>query len=492
MIVAMDANGLGGRESLLVQAAEARRLLKPAASGALIAVAGSGLAWLVHFNFAAAVSIQLLLVVVTALRGSFVLATATSLAGFVCLNYLFVPPLYRFTVADPRNWVSLLAFEAAALLVSSMSSRAREHADEAQEQRSRSVKLYELSRAILLIDGSRSVVDQLKALVKEIVGVESVDVWLLYDDAMGGAPPKPGSDVFSAANAYGSGVDQDDPAGRFAKRMLRLGTKVTGAITLQGWMVDGLIADGVASLAAVALERARAVQRETRAASERDTETLRTVVLDGLAHGFKTPLTAIRTASSGLLALGELNPTQRELVSIVDEQTDMLNRMATRLLQTAALDRSEMKLAKTAVPLLSLIRQVVLDQEFAARERMKVSGSAELMVKADARLLEQAVLQLIDNAIKYSDGGTEIRIDATLREGRACIVVENVGPAIGPEEAEMIFERFQRGSKETRQSQPGTGLGLAIVRKTAAAHHGEVWVESSDRLTRFIFMLGKE
>ena len=479
------------------QAAVRRRSRYPrnaaaAVVGALLACGSSFLAFWLHFSFATVISLQLLLVVVAALRGSFALATAASLAGFFCLNYLFVAPLFQFTVADPRNWVSLIAFEATALLVSSLSSKAREHAAEAQLQRARSVKLYELSRAILLIDGSRSVVEQLRSLIQEIIQVDRTDLWILYDDLPCASPSVPISDPDGGAYAYGRGVDCDDPPRHFSQRMLHIGAGMIGAMTLKGWAVDELIADGVASLAAVAVERARAVRHETKAASERDSEALRTVVLDGLAHGFKTPLTAIQTASSGLLAIGELNPTQTELVTIVNDQASTLNRMATRLLQTAALDRHEIKLRKAPLLLQGLVRQLVLEQDEAVRARILVLFPPDLSpIHADAQLVEQALLQLIDNALKYSDASTPVSICATQTDGCTCVSVENFGSAIQPQEQERIFERFYRGSAETRHSQPGTGLGLSIVRKTAVAHQGQAWVESERGKTTFFFTLGK-
>ncbi len=461
-----------------------------AALGALIACASSALAFWLHFNFATVISLQLLLVVVTALRGSFVLATTVSVAGFFCLNFLFVPPHFRLSVADAHDWVSLIAFELTALLVSGLSTKVREHAAEADRQRNRTLKLYELSRAILLIDGRRSVTAQLAELIRDIVQVEEVDLWLLHDDVPGSPRAKTMNEPDSAARAYQSGASDDDATLRLSRRLLQIGTTVIGAITLRGWATDAMMADGVASLAAVAVERARAVQKETRAESERDTEALRTAVLDGLAHGFKTPLTAIQTASSGLLALDQLNPVQTELVTIIDDQASMLNKLATRLLQTAALDRKAVKLDKTEVPLPGLIQQVIAEQEPLARDRIEVEEQADLQpVWLDARLVEQALLQLLDNALKYADQGTRIRVVVTQKNAFSCIAVESQGAPIRPAERDRIFERFYRGSAKTRHRQPGTGLGLSVVSRTALAHGGRAWVECDQGRNQFNFTL---
>jgi two-component system sensor histidine kinase KdpD len=240
----------------------------------------------------------------------------------------------------------------------------------------------------------------------------------------------------------------------------------------------------------VAVERARAVQKETRAESERDTETLRTAVLDGLAHGFKTPLTAIQTASSGLLALNHMNPTQMELVTIIDDQASMLNTLATRLLQTAALDRKAVKLHRSEVLLASLIHQVVAEQDAVARNRIEVQEqNAPVMVWLDAPLVEQAIIQLLDNAMKYADPETPIRVVTTQREVVCCVMVESHGPPIKLTERERLFERFYRGNAESRHRQPGTGLGLSVVSKTAVAHGGRAWVDCENGLNKFFFTL---
>ena len=171
-------------------------------------------------------------------------------------------------------------------------------------------------RAILLIDNRTSLRQQLSQLIAELVHVQSVDVWTLYDHQSVQQTSTPLL-AYPAQQAFLDNLDLDNAS--VTTRILRSGTTPVGAMILSHWQQDPLLADAVASLAAIAVERARAVQRENRAEAERNTEQLRSAVLDGLAHGFKTPLTAIRTASSGLLAIEQLTPTQTELVTIIDD-----------------------------------------------------------------------------------------------------------------------------------------------------------------------------
>ena len=456
--------------------------------GASIGIAA--IAFSLRVNLSTAGSLELLVVLVVALRLGLLQATIVSITAFLCLNFLFTEPVFTFTVADPQNWVSLITFEVTALLVSSLSSKVHLHAVRAEEQRIRAVKLYELSRAVLLIDQRGSTEQQLSALIREIIGVSEVQIWVAPESRGGSPETSLTEEAQGAREAYLENRDSDDLALCLSQRLLRLGTSTIGAMTMRGWKVDPLTADAVASIAAIAFERIRAIQRENRAEIERDAERLRTAVLDGLAHGFKTPLTAIQTASSGLLAIDRLTPTQLELVSIIDERTMMLSQLTTRLLQTAALEAREIHLRRTDTSILDLLHKLVREQDEEIRGRISVNNSEQLCIdQVDAAMVELALQQLVDNAAKYSDVGSPIGIGVSQTQLETSVMVENrtkAGISIKPEERTRIFERFYRGS-ETLYGPAGTGLGLSIVRKIAEAHGGRVSVESIDDRTCFLF-----
>ncbi|MGI4978914.1 MAG: sensor histidine kinase [Janthinobacterium lividum] len=438
-----------------------------------------------HLNLSSVGSLELLLVVMTALRWGFTEATAASLVAATGLNFLFIPPLFRLTVADPANWVSLATFEITAVLVSRLSTSVRVHAIEAESQRSRALRLYEFSRAILLINGGSRVQEQLCTLIQEIIQVEDVQIVLFPRRSSDAHTPR-GTTAIPVAEQQASHLgDSMDYVGKVARRTLRVGTTPIGMLILNGWENESSIADAVASLSAIAIERARAVQEESRAEGERDTEKLRTAVLDGLAHSFKTPLTAILTASSGLLAIGGTNATQTELITLVDEQATYLNTLTTKLLKTASLEGRQVRLRKTQQSLVALIHHVIELCDPASRSRIRLHAGPEVdCCQVDSELITLAIAQLVDNAIKYSDLGTEITISMTQDQRELTITVENLGIPILKDETEKIFERFYRGSNAIG-GPAGTGLGLSIVSKAAAAHQGRVSVHTEDRTIRF-------
>jgi len=470
-------------------------LLRTAGVGFLLgtsAIAIAVIGFLLRVNLSTAGSLELILVLLVALRFGFVQATVVSVTAFLCLNFLFTAPFLTFVVADPQNWVSLFTFEAAALLVSGLSNKVRLHAAQAEDQRARAVKLYELSRAVLLIDQRRSTSDQLCGLIREVFNVNDVQLWIVDDTREPPPETAPPQGNQQAYETYLEERDSDEVNLCCSRRVLRLGTKIIGGMTMRGWRIDPSSADAAASIAAITFARARAIQLENRAEGERDAEKLRTAVLDGLAHGFKTPLTAIKTASSGLLAIDHLSSTQLELVSIIDERATMLSQLTTRLLQTAALEAKEVRLRRSNTSISDLVSKVVREQEEEVRARIEIAlpenlGSDQL----DAPMIELALQQLVDNAAKYSAIGSKIPIIIRQVPSETVVEVQNAtidGSSIRLEERTRIFERFYRGS-DAVHGPAGTGLGLSIVKKIAEAHGGRAWVECSDTATRFVLSI---
>jgi two-component system sensor histidine kinase KdpD len=237
----------------------------------------------------------------------------------------------------------------------------------------------------------------------------------------------------------------------------------------------------VASLAAIALERARSFENESRADATRQTEQLRTGVLDALAHAFKTPLTAILTASSGLIEAGRLCEDDTELAALIDEQAEHLNRLTSELLQMARIDTTEVRLRRERISVLTLIEDVLARYREQLRgRRVDISDSAsQLEVYGDRSILRSALEQFVDNACRYSTPGSPISVIAEEHLGEIVIAVHNEGPTIRPADRERIFERFYR-AEESRHRAPGTGLGLSIVKKAAEAHDGRTWVVSEE------------
>jgi len=448
-------------------------------------------AFRLHLNLSTSGSLYFLIVVMVSVIWGFWEASLTSLIAVNCLNYFFVPPVLTWRVSNPQDWVALATFEIAALTVSRLSTRVQGQARAEARQRAQVEKLYELSRRILFLDRRQTIGPQIVSLIQEIFKTDSVavfDATLARLDATGSKA----EDLEQLARrAYFQDSTLEGAGAHTWAHVLRLGSSPVGAIALSGPELGRLTVEPIASLAAIALERARSFEKEGRAEAARQTEQLRTTVLDALAHAFKTPLTAIRTASSGLLEGGRLCTDDTELAALIDDQAEHLNRLATELLQMAKIDAAEVRLRREHVPVLTLIEDVLARYREQLHGRsIRVSDSAvPLEIQGDREILAAALEQFIDNASRYSTPGSPISVTAEENLGEVVIAIHNEGPPIRPADRERIFERFYR-AEESRHRASGTGLGLSIAKKAAEAHGGRTWVVSEEHTgTTFFFAL---
>jgi len=443
-------------------------------------------------NLATICSCYLLLVVVMAMFCGFWQASLVSVLAVVCLDFFFTQPLFRFVISDPQDWVALGAFQITALTISRLSARELRNAREAEFHRTRMQKLYELSRSSLLLDLHEPPGPQLAVLIHRIFNAEAValyDVNLGRQDRMG-EWGEGEEDV--AIDCYRSEPPGDDAQTRTWRRILQTGSGSVGALVVRGDL-NPLVVDALASLGAIAIDRQQWIEKEERAETARKGGALRGTVMDSLAHELKTPLTALQTASSGLLELGGLTSTQSDLVALIDGEATHLNDLCTRLLHTARLEAENVGLAISDVNVRELIEEV-LEGRHAGAERARIRVAVEdsaLMVRVDRALLAMILAQYVDNARKYSTPGTPIEIGACASHGEVLFSVHNVGPTIRIEDRERVFDRFYR-SDDLKDTAPGTGVGLAVVRKAAEAHRGHVWVISDEKEgTTFFLSLSK-
>jgi two-component system sensor histidine kinase KdpD len=434
----------------------------------------------------------LLVVLVIALTYGIWQATFISLIAVSCLNYFFIPPLLSFVVSDSRDWLALVSFQVSALLVSRLSSREQRMARDANYQRIQMKKLYELSRGILLFDLHHPPGQQLVQLIRRIFLADDVAIFDAGPSLLDHEGSWSDEERQAAKAAYFTDRNEDEPENRFTQRVIRIGNMSIGAMAIRG-DIDPLIANSIASLAAIAFERHRSYEKESRAESAQQAEQLRVAVLDALAHAFKTPLTVICTASSGLLEMGTLDQTESELAALITEESVNLNQLCTRLLQTAKLEASSVTLRTEPVVISKLVKEVV-DDLSGVLDGHPVEMSIEendTPLQGDRELLKMILTQYLDNAAKYSAPETPIRITVRESNSELFLSVRNSGSLIQMQDRERVFERFYRGA-DAKQRAAGTGVGLSIVKKAAEAHQGHVWVVSAeDEGTTFFLSMPK-
>jgi two-component system sensor histidine kinase KdpD len=457
-----------------------RRFIGESLAGCWIVALLGFSGYVLHFGSAPVGFLFLLVVVSEAIVCGFWQATIVSVLACVCLDYFFYPPTLHFNIADPQDWVALGAFELSALVVSRVSSREQRSSRLASFQRAAMEQLYELSRSTLLINLHRSPGPQLTELIQRIFSVEAVAIY----DANSFQSDRTGKwnddELDLAKDCFLIQADSHDSFSNVWLRVLRVGNESVGAIAIRG-MLEPLVTDALASLAAITLDRCVSFEKESRIEAAHQSERLRAAVLDSLAHAVKTPLTAIQTATSGLREVGELNDVQDRLVSLVEDETNELSILCTKLLQTAKLEADDLNLSDDEIGVADLVSTVIREQSG------RMSGhpvevdvhDPELTIRGDHELLSTALTQFLDNAAKYSFTGRAVKVSAWASHSEVMIAVHNFGPTIPINDRERIFQRFYR-SEESRNMAAGTGIGLSTVKMAAEAHHGHAWVISGD------------
>ena len=427
-----------------------------------------------------AVLLYLLIVVPIALLYGFWQAVIVSLSAVVVHSYFTTRQPQTNPAADPANTVTLLAFVLVALIVSRLSARVTGHAREAESWGGQMHDLYEFTRRTLQLNLHEEPGPQLAELVHEIFALEAValfdaDLHQVYQAGIWNKDPQE-----LAQNVYYFETSDDDPETGQGRRVVRLGTVPVGSLVVRG-ETSPLTNNAIASLIAISFDRYRAFANESRIETERRTEQLRATVLDSLAHAYKTPLTAIRAASTGLGEMGHLSEGQAELVALIDEQTGLLSDLTTRLLTTARLDAGEVTIHATPVGVGALIEEVV-DSLRDRLASMKVAidlKNDNLTVCCDRQLMVMLLTQYIDNACKYSIFGTTITIRAVHTNAEVIFSVHSFGPVIPMADRERIFNRYYRSSTYSNRA-AGTGIGLSVAKRVATIHGGYVWVTSDE------------
>jgi two-component system sensor histidine kinase KdpD len=471
----------------------ARRLLRAIATAPVVPLL-TGVVYLGHGKALTAGLIDLVLVMLVAFRLGFVEAAVASVLAVACLDYFYMTPIFSLYERDPQDWISSGIFVAIALTAGHFADRIKQKAIRTENERTKLERLYLTSRDIILLDRRKEVGAQLTNLIADTFKLDAVAVW----DAREARMDKAGKDIVpddEVRATYFLELYENDLVSCKFKRVLRLGTRPVGALYIAGSshesQLDPRSVDAIASLSAIALERAHSFIAESNAEAAKRSEQLRSTVLDGLAHAFKTPLATIQSASSGLLEINRLECPERELVSLIDEQATRLATLTNRVLQTAKLDERQLDVDHERICLDQLFRfcreeAVPALTDHPLRIIDETSGSD---VWADANLLQMALLQMLDNASKYASPRSPITLRVTLTDTEVVFRIQNEGSFIAPEERLRIFQRFYR-SPGSQHKASGTGIGLSVTKRIAEAHLGRVWVESdSETSTTFFFAL---
>jgi two-component system sensor histidine kinase KdpD len=405
-------------------------------------------------------------------------STVAAVLAVVCFNFFFLPPVGTLTIADPQNWVALVAFLLTAIIASQLSGRARQRTLDALRRQRDLERLYALSRALLLSEASAGIPGVIARHIAETFEVAAVGMYDQRADVISWAGTVELPDYNDVLRDVARrGVTVREPNG-LTVLAIQLGGVATGSVAMLETASSDTVMRSIANLAAIGLERARGADAAARAEVARQSSELRATVLDALAHEFKTPLTSMKAASGDLVASPTICSRDRELALIVNEEVDRLQALVTDAIQMLRIDAGDFAVHRDRHRLGDIVAGALrpFEAHLDDREVMKRMPDG-LMVDADRDLLSLALRQLIDNALKYSPPASSIEISADAAADCVRITVRNSGSIIPEHEVTRVAERYYRG--ERARNVPGTGMGLAIVRQIAQAHGGALTIASS-------------
>lgn len=253
-----------------------------------------------------------------------------------------------------------------------------------------------------------------------------------------------------------------------------------GALAIVGVKLSRETLEAIGSLVGIAAERTRAIEELSESRAMQESEKLRSALLDSVTHEFRTPLTGIKASVTALLEENVLDPAQqRELLSVIDEETDRLNRLVGEAAEMAQLDSHMVKLELHLHAPKDLIESALESTRgMLAGHIVSVNVPADTPEASfDFERIREVMVHLLENAAKYSPKGREIRISAEHTQKEVVFSVADHGSGIDAVEQALIFEKFYRG-REQRLSSQGTGMGLAICKVIVEAHGGSLSVVS--------------
>ena len=405
-----------------------------------------------------------------------------SVLASLLYNFFFLPPFFTLVIYDPQNWIALTAFLATAVIGSQLSERARRRAAEANQRRREVERLYTLTQQVLVTENVFELLNKLPAYVTETFEASGAALFLenkgkvYYSDI--GLQKEVPVEKLRAVSGRGEPVFDRDQHIRFMP--MRMGVRSIGSFAVVGSEVSRETLEAVGSLIATAMERAATFEQLSKAEAARESDRLRALLLDSVTHEFRTPLTAIKASAQTLLEEVELDkPQLKELATVINEESDRLDRIVGEASEVAQLDARKVELQVEPHAIAEAIDKALQHlKNTLDKHTIEQSISPNLpAINMDLERIVEVLVQLLDNAAKYSPAESAIHITAEIKDRSVVTSIADHGAGIDDIEQSMIFEKFYRGRNQ-RVAVKGTGMGLAIARAIVELHGGTIGVTS--------------
>ena len=438
------------------------------------------------------IMVYLLATVIAAIRLGRGPSITTTIVGTAAFVYFFVPNRYSFVLADLTYLQTFTIMIVVGIIVSTLTSQLRSEllATEARERSSQA--LYELSRDLAAAERRPEIARIVGEHLGGAVRTRGLLLEAVHGQAIQVAAPTPPNWSLSLGDTAAAQQAIDRRTMQRTGSMLFLPLTVAGAvvgvigceITEAGSLTspsDRQLLESFANNVAVALHRVVVGEQVQSAHQRAEEERLRNVMLSSVSHDLRTPLASITGAITTLIDSGAVldAETRLDLMQAIREDADALERHVRNLLDLTRLESGGLQARRDWCSLEEVVGCALgrVDTLVAGRS-IDIAVPAEPLVAIDGLLVEQLLVNLLENAARYTPKGSPLHIDAAVAGERLQLRVADRGPGIPPSEREHVFTKFYRG--EGHRHATGAGLGLAICRAIAQLHGGDIRVDDRD------------
>ncbi|MGH9562158.1 MAG: sensor histidine kinase [Terracidiphilus sp.] len=447
------------------------------------------LAWM-GANSTSAGMVFLVLVVWSASKAGIALSLYTTALCALSFDFFFLPPAHTLRLAGAQAWVAMASFAAGSVVVSRLAEQARRQTIEAEQRQADVGRLYTLSQEMMFFEDAARLVRDLPALIQRIFALDAAVLYVRDHDrfySVGGeASPSLRANMQSQTEGMNPTLV---PLDGYHSTALMLGLRSVGGLAWRPAVLSREVSIAVCGQVSIAVARSLAMDTAARVEAARESERLRTALIDSLTHELRTPLTSIRAASTTLLDSAGLDEATRlDMAQLIDEESARLDLLIGEAVEMAEIDANVVKVKMSPQNPRALLDQAVEGSRRNLASH-KVSVSAEETAGDepaqnnplwfDPHLLGRVLRHLIENVACHTPPGSRVRLSSMRTDTRLEFCVEDNGPGIDPLDLPLIFEKFYRGKRSTGQTaaatkRKGSGMGLAITRAILKAHNGGI------------------
>jgi two-component system sensor histidine kinase KdpD len=449
-----------------------------------------------YFELSNVVMIYLFGVVIIASqfgRGPSILASIVSVAAF---DFFYVPPYLTFAVSDTQYILTFVVMLVVALFISTLTTTIKQQAEASWLRETRTTALYSMSRELSSSLDAKSLatigVNHIASVFESQVALYLTDNDGLLGLAANGTGEhelknvETGITSWVHQNKQPAGLGTDTLPGADALYLPLTGAKkIIGVLVVRPAQSDRFLSpeqfrllETFSNQMALACERARMSEESEQARLQAKTEQLRSSLLSSFSHDLRTPLATISGAASSILEGSDAFDIDscKQMVREIYQESMRMNRLVSNLLDMTKLQSGNLRINQELQPVDEVVGAAMnyMEEKIGERELTTNVPQDLPLINVDPVLIQQVLVNLIENAAKYSPVRTEIDVSAAQDGDEVIIAVSDRGFGIKPGDKEKIFEKFYRGDP---QASTGAGLGLAICRGIAEAHGGRIWVE---------------